>query len=127
MTTTRRCGRRAPERGSASVLVVGVMGVVVTLATAAMLVAGYLVAQHRARAAADLAALSGAVAYAQGEDACAAAGRAASRNGARLISCEQVGDLVDFVVSVDVRVHVAPRLRGLPSAVPGRAHAGPVG
>ena len=60
----------------------GIMGVVVTLGAVAMVVAGYLVGYHRARAAADLAALSGAAASRSGEDACAEARRTARQNGA---------------------------------------------
>ena len=47
------------ERGSASILMTGIMGVVVALSSAALLIAGYAVGYHRARAAADLSALSG--------------------------------------------------------------------
>ena len=65
------------ERGGASILMAGVMGVVVTLSVAAMLISGYLLGYHRARAAADLAALSGAVAFQQGRDGCAEARRLA--------------------------------------------------
>ena len=46
------------------------------------MVAGYLVSHHQARSAADLAALSGAAAYARGEDACDQARRTARQNGA---------------------------------------------
>lgn len=115
------------ERGGGTLLMVGVMGVVGVFFVVALLVAGYLVATHRARAAADLAALSGAGAYAQGADPCAAARRIARQNGARVVSCDQVGDLVDFVVSVTVAVDVDVRTPGLPRSVGGRAHAGPRG
>jgi hypothetical protein len=43
------------ERGSGTILMAGIMGVVVTLGAMAMLVAGYVVGYHRGRAAADLA------------------------------------------------------------------------
>jgi hypothetical protein len=42
------------ELGSATALMVGIMGVVVTLSSAALVIAGYAVGYHRARAAADL-------------------------------------------------------------------------
>lgn len=102
----------------------GIMGVVVTLASVAMLVAGYLVAHHSARAAADLAALSGAAAYAGGADACDQARRTARQNGARVIRCERVGDEVDFVVTVRTAVEVRSRVPGLPRRVEAQAHAG---
>jgi secretion/DNA translocation related TadE-like protein len=102
------------------------MSVVVTLAAAATVVAGYLVSHHRARTAADLAALSGAAAYARGEDACDQARHTADRNGARVTRCDQVGDRVDFVVTVRVVVEVRVRSPGLPRRVEGEAHAGRV-
>jgi secretion/DNA translocation related TadE-like protein len=115
------------QRGSGTVLMAAVMAVVVALGAVATVVAGYLVGHHRARSAADLAALSGAAAYAQGEDACAEARRTARRNGARVARCDQVGDPVDFVVTVRVVVPVAVRSPGLPRQVEAEAHAGRVG
>lgn len=115
------------ERGSASVLLAGVMGVVVLLSCAAMVVVGYAVAAHRARGAADLAAVSGAAAYGQGADACAQARRTAVDNGARLVRCDQVGDQVDYVVTVRVAIGVRVRVAGLPRQVESLAHAGSIG
>ncbi|GAA1824649.1 hypothetical protein GCM10009714_02950 [Microlunatus capsulatus] len=105
-------------------LVAGVMGVVVVLTGVALLVAGYEVAQHRARAAADLAAVSGAVAFAAGRDACDQARRTARDNDATVLSCSTVGDPVEYVVSVRVALPVRSRVRGLPRRVVGEAHAG---
>jgi secretion/DNA translocation related TadE-like protein len=115
------------EHGSATVLMAAIMGVVVTLGAAAMVIAGYLVGHHRARSAADLAALSGAVAHSRGEDACDGARRIARQNGARVTGCTRVGDEVDFVVTVRTAVPVRSRLPGLPRAVEAEAHAGRVG
>ena len=120
-------GRCSEERGSASVLMAAIMSVVVLLGAAAMVIAGYLVGHHRARAAADLAALSGAVAYARGENACHQARRIAPQNGATVASCTRVGDEVDFVVTVRTAVAVRSRLPGLPRTVEAEAHAGRVG
>ena len=114
------------ERGSATVLMAAVMGVVVTLGAAAMVVAGYLVGHHRARSAADLAALSGAAAYAHGEDACDEARRIGRQNGAEVTSCTRVGDEIDFVVTVRTAVPARSRLPGLPRTVEADAHAGRV-
>jgi secretion/DNA translocation related TadE-like protein len=114
------------QRGSGTVLMAAIMAVVVALGAAATIVAGYLVGHHRARSAADLAALSGAAAYAQGEDACAEARSAARRNGARTTRCDRVGDPVDFVVTVRVVVEVPVRSPGLPRRVEAEAHAGRV-
>jgi secretion/DNA translocation related TadE-like protein len=114
------------ERGVASMMMAGVMGVVVTMGCVAMVICGYLLGYHRARSAADLAALSGAVAYQQGRDGCAEARRLAAANGARLAGCDEVGDQVDFVITA--RVSVAARLAvpGLPRTITAEAHAGPV-
>jgi secretion/DNA translocation related TadE-like protein len=123
--TTREGGAR-DERGSGTLLVVGVMAVVGVVAMMATVAAAYLVAGHRAHGAADLAALSGAAAYAEGRPPCPAAARLARANDARLLRCDQVGDDVDYVVSVTVEVEVGLRVPGLPRALDGRAHAGPV-
>jgi secretion/DNA translocation related TadE-like protein len=124
MTTNRPSGG---ERGSATVLMAAVMGVVVTLGAAAMVIAGYLVGHHRARSAADLAALSGAAAHAHGEDACDQARRIAAQNGANVTSCARAGDDIDFVITVRTTVPVRSRLPGLPRSVEGEAHAGRLG
>ncbi|HLL63958.1 MAG TPA: Rv3654c family TadE-like protein [Propionibacteriaceae bacterium] len=124
MSPVNRGGR--DELGSGTVLMAAVMSVVVALAAAATVVAGYLVSHHRARSAADLAALSGAAVHARGEDACDQARRIARRNGARVTRCDQVGDSVDFVVTVRVVVEVGVRSPGLPRRVQAEAHAGRV-
>jgi len=116
--------RGGGQQGSATVLVAGLIGVVLLLGAVALLVAGYEIAYRRARVAADLAALSGAAAFAQGGDACRQARRSAADNGAWALSCDQVGDQIDHVVTVRVRVEVSTRLRGLPDGVEALAHAG---
>ena len=115
------------QRGSATVLMAAIMGVVLTLGCTAMVIAGYLVAHHRARSAADLAALSGAAAHVRGEDICAEARRIARQNGARVIRCSWIGDDIDFVVSVRTTVPTPSRLSGLPRTVEAEAHAGRLG
>ena len=117
---------RRGERGSGTLLVVGVMTGVGVVAVVAAVAAAYLVAGHRARAAADLAALSGAAAFAEGRPPCGAAARVARSNGAHVTSCDQVGDEVDYVVTVTVSVEVGTGVPGLPRRLVGRAHAGPV-
>ena len=114
------------ERGAASMMMAGVMGVVVTMSCVAMVICGYLLGYHRARAAADLAALSGAVAYQQGRDGCAEARRLAAANGAGLAGCDEAGDQVDFVITTRVTVAVRLRVPGLPRSITAEAHAGPV-
>lgn len=105
-------------------LMVGVMTVVLMLSLMAVCIAGYLVAVHKARSAADLAALSGAVAAAAGKESCPAARRVAQANQVRVVSCEQVGDAIDFVVTVRVELHVAVTVPGLPTRVGAVAYAG---
>lgn len=117
-------GRGPGERGSASVLVAGLVGVLVLLGGAAVVVAGYAVAYHRVRAAADLAAVSAAAAFVQGQDACTQARRSARDNGAGLRDCDQVGDQIDYVVTVQVELEVPTRVRGLPRQVEAEASAG---
>ena len=101
------------------------MGVVIMLGSAAIVLAGYLGAQHRARAAADLAALSGAAAYQQGHDPCGQADRTARGNGATVQHCDQVGDQIDFVVTVRAVVPIRLGIPGLPRTAAAEAHAGP--
>jgi secretion/DNA translocation related TadE-like protein len=120
----QRTGRS--ELGSASVLMAGILGVVVALSSAALVIAGYAVGYRRARAAADLSALSAAAAFQHGRNPCAQAALTARQNGARVESCSRVGDAVDFVVTVRVSVAADTRLPHLPRKVAAEAHAGPV-
>jgi secretion/DNA translocation related TadE-like protein len=105
---------------------IGIIGVIVTLSSAALLLAGYAVGYHRARAAADLSALSAAAAYQQGRDACAEARLTGRRNGARVDRCDLVGDAIDFVVTVRVSVAAGTRLPQMPRRIVAEAYAGPV-
>jgi secretion/DNA translocation related TadE-like protein len=114
------------ERGSATALMIGIMGVAVALSSAALVIAGYAVGFHRARAAADLSALSAAAAFQQGREPCAQAALTAKQNGARVDRCSQVGDAVDFVVTVRVSVVARTRIPNMPRTVAAEAHAGPV-
>jgi secretion/DNA translocation related TadE-like protein len=114
------------EQGSATALMIGIMGVVVALSSAALVIAGYALGFHRARAAADLSALSAAAAFQQGREPCAQAALTAKRNGARVDRCSQVGDAVNFVVTVRVSVVARTRIPNMPRTVAAAAHAGPV-
>jgi secretion/DNA translocation related TadE-like protein len=117
-------GRRRDERGGGSVLMMGICVVVIMLGYTAMIICGYAIAAHRARAAADLAALSGATSASQGGDPCAAARRNAQAHLARITSCERVGDQIDFVISVTASVATTMRVPGLPRRIGAVAHAG---
>jgi secretion/DNA translocation related TadE-like protein len=118
-----RVSRLRDERGSATVWVLALAGVLAAVGVAVVLVAVALVARHRAGAAADLAALAAAGHAVTGDPAvCAAAAEVARRNGARLSSCAP-GD--GATVSVTVTVPVRLGRLGLFTAT-GRARAGPV-
>lgn len=115
------------ERGSGTMLMIGVMIVITVLALAGTCIATYAAAVHQARSAADLAALSAAVAQTAGGDPCDAAKTIARANGTKLTRCDPVGDRIDFVITVRVERAVPRMLAGLPAAVGAEAHAGPVG
>jgi secretion/DNA translocation related TadE-like protein len=111
---------RAGERGSVTLLVVAMAGVLLLIAAALGVVSAMVVAHRVAQSAADLAALAGARSLAEGSDACAAAGRIAEANGARLTSCQVSGS--------DVTVEVAapgPAWLGRSSDLSGRSRAAP--
>ncbi|HEU4513157.1 MAG TPA: Rv3654c family TadE-like protein [Nocardioidaceae bacterium] len=104
-----RPGRHRGQRGSAALLVVGLLGVLTGLAFAGAVVGGLLVAQRRAAAAADLAALAGAEALAPGGVAtvptgsgCGRAARVGRENGAQLTGCSVEGREIVVRVAVDV-------------------------
>lgn len=115
---------RRDERGSGTMLMIGVCAVVMMLGYTAMVVCGYLIAGHRARAAADLAALSGATTASQGGDPCDSARRNARAHRARITACERVGDQIDFVVTITAAVSIDLTVPGLPRQVSVVAHAG---
>jgi secretion/DNA translocation related TadE-like protein len=114
---------RPGERGSASVWVVALAGVLALVGLAAALVGVAAVARHRASAAADLAALAAAGSAVEGAaDPCAAASTVAGANGAAVRTCTVDGAAVADV-AVGVRVALGPL--GLREAT-ARARAGPV-
>jgi len=96
--------RGATDRGSATVFAASISLVLVMAATVAVLVVGVILASHRARAAADLAALAAATAEVDGRDVCTAARASARTNGADLTSCVLTGTTASFVVAVSVTV-----------------------
>jgi secretion/DNA translocation related TadE-like protein len=121
----RRGDGSAPERGAGTVLVLGVVAATLSLAAVMAVIGQAFVARHRAAAAADLAALSGATAAANGDGgrACGRAAAVAAANGARLVSCAETPD---GVVSVVAAVARPPILISV-VAVTARARAGPAG
>ncbi len=119
-------GRRpgGQDTGAGTVLIAAVILVLLVLGAAAALVAGYGTAAHRARAGADLTALSAAQATVSGLPTCPAAADTARRNRTRLDSCALTGAPPDFVVAVAVSVPAPLGLPVLPARVTGRAWAG---
>ncbi|MGY1855129.1 Rv3654c family TadE-like protein [Modestobacter sp. SYSU DS0290] len=111
------------ERGSATIWVVALAGLLAAVGVAAVLVGAAVVGRHRATAAADLAALAAAGAAVLGDPAaCSVADQVAAANGAVVASCAVgVGAVVEVHVSVPVRLGPL----GVIDA-PGRARAGPV-
>lgn len=115
---------RRDERGAGTVLTAGVAMVLLTVATAACVLAGWLAQVTATQDAADLAALAGASAMAEGLDACEAADGAARANGATITRCRAEGDRRSFVLEVRVRAPLQPTLPGLPEEVVREAFAG---
>ena len=100
-----RARDRAGDRGSATVVVLAAVAVVLAMTVGALSVVSAVVAAHRAQAAADLAALAAAAVFVRGEPSAAACGRGAdvaARNGGRLAACRTRPDLsVELVVQVE--------------------------
>jgi secretion/DNA translocation related TadE-like protein len=94
------------ERGSATVWVVALSGVLAMLGAAAVYVGAAVVARHRATAAADFAALAAAVRAVEGlADGCARAADLAAENAADLTACAVGrGGIARVEVSVTVRL-----------------------
>ena len=112
---------RAPERGSATVLVALGCSVAVVLLVAGMALASAALAAHRARAASDLAALAGATAVRDGGAGCQVAADLAAANGATLTACVVAGAEVELSVQAPV-ILTWP---GAPTHASARARAGP--
>ena len=121
---TRSASESDSQRGSATVLTVSAIAVIFMLVGAAIIVTGYVLAARRAGQAADLAALSAAATIDFGEPGCPVAEQIALKNGARVVNCDHVGDVLEFAVTVEVRLDVSPPLPGMPDHVASRASAG---
>jgi secretion/DNA translocation related TadE-like protein len=115
-----RLGLTRTERGAAALLAVAMAGVLLMVGAALGVVAALVVDHRRAQAAADLAALAGAVAAGRGDQACPAAADVARGNGAELVDCAHDGR----VVTVRVRV-AGPHWLGQEADLEARARAGP--
>ena len=112
--------RSADQRGAATILALGLVGLLLVVAVVAAGTIAIVLAHRRAQVAADLAALAAAGALQSGADPCAAASDIADRHDASLTRC--VVDGVTVAVATEVRLPVALGGR----TVPARARAGPV-
>jgi secretion/DNA translocation related TadE-like protein len=125
---TRQSAARDRERGSATILTLTAVLLLLSLLTAFLLVAAALHGSQRARAAADAAALAGAGILLEGgtpTSACAAAAELARANGAKLLRCEEQYRGASHATSLRVEVAVqVPALRGAHAHAV--AHAGAV-
>ncbi len=121
MTAPR--ARRA-ETGSATVWVILAMALLAAVTAGALLLADVAAARQRAAAAADLAALAGAMAAERGADPCAAATRVAAADGAHLPGCSVAAGIVLVTASVPLPPAVAALGRAEVSV---QARAGPGG
>lgn len=111
---------RRDESGVATVWGVATIALLMVVAVVAFAVVAVVAGHRRAQAGADLAALAGAGAQRDGDDACAAARRIAGANGGELTRCVVDGWRVRVVVQVRVR-----GLLGHEHVLRGRARAGP--
>jgi secretion/DNA translocation related TadE-like protein len=93
--------RGRDERGSATLLVVEMVGLLLFIGAALSVVTAMVVAHRAAQAAADLAALAGARDVAGGGAGCARATQIAAANQARVTTCTVTGRVVDVVVEVE--------------------------
>jgi secretion/DNA translocation related TadE-like protein len=109
------------DRGSATVWLVGLAGLVLLASTAGVVRGAALVARHRVEAAADLAALAAAARLAGGSgDPCAAARQVAGANGAALTACHLSGRVAEVEAETTLDAGLLGRHRAH-----ARARAGP--
>jgi len=118
-------GRPLPERGSATVLMLAAVGVLLLVGVGGLAVSSAVAAMHRARAAADLGALAAAGALARGlpgQEACAAGLRVVRANAASAQACRPAGD---GSVTVVATAPAGLRLSGLAWTARAVGRAGP--
>jgi len=115
---------RNDERGSGTVLMMTVTLITAFIAFVCACLLAWFGCVHRARAAADLAALAGADAYRYGGDACTVARQTTKANNARMTACAVDSNGVNFVVRVTVSVDAKPRIAFGPTQFSHSSEAG---
>lgn len=115
-----RTSTRRGERGSATVYAVFGCFAMLLTCVVALQVATLVRLQHKAAAAADLAALAASRAAVGGRDGCAVARRIVTANGAELVSCTMAADVATLEVGRTSRP-----MYGRTWTVRRRARAGP--
>ena len=113
--------RSSRERGSVTVVMVGVIASLLIVTISGLLLASAVLASHRARAAADLAGLAAADVLMRGGPAgaaCESAAQVAAMNHGRMEECSAAGTEVQLSVSV------AAGVKGVGDAS-ARSRAGP--
>jgi secretion/DNA translocation related TadE-like protein len=108
------------QRGSATVLVLAMVGVLLLIGMALGVVVAMVRAHRLAQSAADLVALGGAQAAQRGLDPCLEAAHLARANGARLSACSRRGSVVTVRVTVP-----GPHWLGQVADLRAEARAGP--
>ncbi|WP_369370696.1 Rv3654c family TadE-like protein [Promicromonospora sp. Populi] len=98
MRSGRDNGRCDDERGSGTVLILGIVAAVLLLAVGIAALGAAQNTRGAAQSAADLGALAGAAALRDGFDPCGTAGAAVARNRAEIESCGVLGAGVVRVV-----------------------------
>ncbi len=115
----------AGERGSATVLAVGAIGVIMAVVVAALSLTAVAAGARQAASAADQVALAVAGRAAEGASpaaSCAVGADLAERGGARLVECGLTGPVASVRTEVTVSL---PLVLGGPRRAVGRARAGP--
>lgn len=118
---------RHDERGSGTMLTVGMCLVLLVVAWATAVAVAWLGAARSAQSAADLAALAGVAAVVEGHDACVAAGQVAQANHARLDACRSLSSGPVSVVEVTVTRRLEPAMPSGPERIARSATAGNTG
>ena len=122
LSSLRERTRRKDERGSGTILALGVALVLLGAGAVGVLWAVISVGSHRAASAADLVGLSAAQALQSGGDPCEAAERIAANHRVELRRCAVESEAVSIAVGVQLRLGAL----GTPTLTRA-ARAGPIG